>query len=329
MVKNEFQLSQPKVSVVIGSINRKELTIRAINSVLSNNYLNLEILYIDGGSTDGTIKELERYKQVKTIIYKKPGVSAFRNFGALNATGEIILYLDSDAELSPETIENVIPVFADESIGIVGVQVHSLYERDKILTVGCDFYKPFFIAKERLSSALLNKDLDKPRDVFVINESCLFVKRELFRFLGGFDEDLYPFGEDGYDFCWTSWKIGYRVIYYPGVSFHKFSGLSHSSELKEKTLRNLSWDLSNLLLIYFKNFDFFSIISIPLLLIKNFVNSFYRGFPSAFSKMLRLFFLRLSLFNSKRIIVKQTQKFSDLKIYNHILKQDRFPKNSR
>ena len=165
--------------------------------------------------------------------------------------------------------------------------------------------------------------------MFVINESCLFVKKELFRFLVGFDEDLYAFGEDGYDFCWRTWKIGYRVLYYPQVSYHKFSGFSRSPELREGTLRNLSWDLSNILLIYFKNSDLFAAMSIPLIFIKNFINSIYMGLPSAFPKMLSLFFLRLSLFNKKRIIVKLTQKVSDLKIYNHISNQGKFSKNSR
>lgn len=86
-----------KVSVIIPVYNGEKFIAQTINSVFAQNHLNLEIIVIDDGSTDGTHDVLRPFKN--KIIYKKirnQGVSNARNVGLREASGDLIAFLDSD-----------------------------------------------------------------------------------------------------------------------------------------------------------------------------------------------------------------------------------------
>lgn len=96
-------LQSPIVSVVIPTKNRKELTVRAIESVLKQESVNIEVIVVNDGSTDGTGELLkERYPHIKLInnTFSLGGAKS-RNIGAESATAEYIAFLDSDDEWLP------------------------------------------------------------------------------------------------------------------------------------------------------------------------------------------------------------------------------------
>jgi len=93
----------PKVSVVIPTYNRVKFVTKAINSVLGQSFVDLEVIVVDDGSTDGTHEELSAYKGRITYFHQhNAGVSAARNAGIGVAIGEWIAFLDSDDEWGPE-----------------------------------------------------------------------------------------------------------------------------------------------------------------------------------------------------------------------------------
>lgn len=92
----------PRVSVIIPAYNAEVFLTETLQSVLNQDYTNLEIVVIDDGSTDGT------YHVAKAILAEKPnipsrvlfqtnsGVAAARNLGIANARGSYLAFLDSD-----------------------------------------------------------------------------------------------------------------------------------------------------------------------------------------------------------------------------------------
>ena len=87
----------PKVSIIIPTYNRFQFLTDAIESVLSQNYSDFELIVVDDGSTDGTDKFLKQYKNnIKIITQKNTGVSAARNKGIKYCDGKYIALLDSD-----------------------------------------------------------------------------------------------------------------------------------------------------------------------------------------------------------------------------------------
>lgn len=86
-----------KISIVTPSYNQGHFIKQTIDSVLGQNYPNLEYIVIDGGSTDQTVDILKNYGQkIKWVSEKDRGQSDAINKGLKMATGEILAYLNSD-----------------------------------------------------------------------------------------------------------------------------------------------------------------------------------------------------------------------------------------
>ncbi|WP_297481042.1 CDP-glycerol glycerophosphotransferase family protein [uncultured Photobacterium sp.] len=86
-----------KISIIITLYNRAHIVKDAIESALEQNYINKEIIIINDGSTDNYQQVLNSYKD-KVIIYSQDnkGAGAAKNKGVELATGEYIIFLDSD-----------------------------------------------------------------------------------------------------------------------------------------------------------------------------------------------------------------------------------------
>lgn len=86
----------PKISVVTVSFNQGEFITKNIESVLAQNYPNFEHIVVDGGSTDSTLGILRSYPHLKWTSEPDRGQSDALNKGFGRATGEIIVWLNSD-----------------------------------------------------------------------------------------------------------------------------------------------------------------------------------------------------------------------------------------
>jgi glycosyltransferase involved in cell wall biosynthesis len=88
----------PKVSIIVVVFNGAKTLAKTINSVLGQTYQNLELLIIDGGSTDGTLDILENNKSEKLFWTSEPdnGIYDAMNKGIQKATGDWIFFLGAD-----------------------------------------------------------------------------------------------------------------------------------------------------------------------------------------------------------------------------------------
>ncbi len=92
----------PAISVIIPSYNRDKTLPRAIDSVLTQTFSDLELLIVDDGSTDNTREVVEEYmlkdSRVKYIYQENARQAAARNNGIKHSRGEFTAFLDSDDE---------------------------------------------------------------------------------------------------------------------------------------------------------------------------------------------------------------------------------------
>jgi glycosyltransferase involved in cell wall biosynthesis len=100
------------VSVIIGTYNRYDLVLRAIDSVLNQTYKNIEIIVVDDCSTDLRYENLKNNKNIKFLSTTKNSrlPSVPRNIGINNSNGEWICFLDDDDYFLPSKIERQIEV---------------------------------------------------------------------------------------------------------------------------------------------------------------------------------------------------------------------------
>ena len=102
----------PNVSVIIPCYNRAGFIPETLDSVLSQDHPNLEVIALDDGSTDGTPAVLELYAdRVRTVRHDNMGEQATVNRGIELATGELTMVVNSDDPLLPGAIARLVAAF--------------------------------------------------------------------------------------------------------------------------------------------------------------------------------------------------------------------------
>ena len=97
----------PRISIVTPSFNQARYIVATVESVIAQDYPNLDHIVIDGGSTDGTLDRLARYTHVRLVSEADRGHADALNKGFRLATGEIWGFLNSDDTLLPGALHRV------------------------------------------------------------------------------------------------------------------------------------------------------------------------------------------------------------------------------
>lgn len=104
-----FTYMSEKISVIVPVYNTEPYLEASLRSLMQQTYRNLEIICVNDGSTDGSLKILKKLQQEddRIIVIDKPntGVGDTRNYGLQRATSEWITFMDSDDYLNPDAYE--------------------------------------------------------------------------------------------------------------------------------------------------------------------------------------------------------------------------------
>lgn len=123
-----------KVSVIIPAYNAENDIEHCIESIISQTYKNTEIIIVNDGSKDNTKKILEKlnnkYKNIIIINQKNNGVSASRNAGINMASGDYLMFVDSDDFLENIAIEHLLK---NKENDLVLANYKKYYNEDKII----------------------------------------------------------------------------------------------------------------------------------------------------------------------------------------------------
>ena len=202
----------PLVTVLVVTWNRREEVMETVRSINDQAYRNVEIVVVDNGSTDGTESALqEAFPEVKLVaLDSNRGISSGRNAGIDVAMGEIVLCLDSDASLAPDTLGNIVRRFeAEADLGIINSKVVNAHS--KVLDGG-----PGWVYTERQKARQDEEFLS-----WSFSETGVAIRKEVFERAGTF-LDLLFFGCEGLEFSLRTWDAGYKILYYPeALVYHR------------------------------------------------------------------------------------------------------------
>ena len=163
----------PKVSIIIPCYNVEEYIEKCIKSVLNQTYENLEVILIDDGSTDNTnqviLKTTMNKENIKYITNKNAGVSNARNTGIKAATGDYIMFIDSDDYISSNMIKNMQKLMERYNTDLVKCNIKKEYiSRQKTEKVKPIYSKVRYIQ----SSSFCNTIHKKILSTETMNSAC-------------------------------------------------------------------------------------------------------------------------------------------------------------
>ncbi|PWL95931.1 MAG: hypothetical protein DBY13_00970 [Lachnospiraceae bacterium] len=170
------------VSVIIPLYNRQDTIQRAVDSVLSQSYSNIEVLVVDDGSTDHSIEMLEKYhndNRVRIFCQEyNQGANAARNRGIREAKGDYIAFHDSDDEWLPDKLEKQIKrmEYGDFQVSFCAFK----RQYPKTIQIIPDI-------SEYLSSDKIKERLKKAN---IVGTPTLVIHREVVHEIGIFDEEM-------------------------------------------------------------------------------------------------------------------------------------------
>lgn len=168
----------PKISIVTPSYNQAEFIEETINSVLEQQYPNLEYIIIDGGSTDKTIEIIKRYEKHLKHWVSEPdkGQSDAINKGLRLCTGDVFNWLNSDDYLEPLSLKRIGEAFLNPELLLFAGQCRKFGE-------GCnETIIPEHHNCSTYDSRLLNSNYLQP---------SVFIRKQAIDEIGGVSSQLH------------------------------------------------------------------------------------------------------------------------------------------
>jgi len=213
-----------------------------------------DIYVADNGSTDASLDFVQKeFPQIKLIeLDKNYGFAGGYNRALQQIDADIFCLLNSDVRVTSNWIDPVIKVFEKEP-DVAAIQPKILSDKDwsHFEHAGAaggfiDKYGyPF--CRGRIMDAIEydRGQYNKKTDIFWASGACLFIRADVFKKVGGFDEDYFAHMEE-IDLCWRLKNQGYRVLFVYKSKVHHFGGATLDYNNPHKlflNFRNSLWTL--------------------------------------------------------------------------------------
>lgn len=206
----------PRVSVIVLTWNALEHTQRCVASLLQHTDARHELIFVDNGSTDGTVEWLGQLARsqprVQVILNgENLGFAAGNNRGLAAARGDFMVLLNSDTVVTPRWLERLLqPALHDPRVGLVGPFTNNVTGVQKLPRVGYD--QRTLAGLDRFAARHAAANTGVVAHALWIVGFCLLIRREVLERIGGLDE---VFGQGNYedtDYCLRAFLAGYRTV---------------------------------------------------------------------------------------------------------------------
>lgn len=215
------------VSIIVTNYNGRKYLDACLNSLLRQTYSNAEIILSDDASSDGSVEFVrQHFPRVKIAVNAtNSGLSLTSNNAAKIAKGSYLLFFNNDTVAFPDLLDNLVAAIERDVNAAIAYPVPLPYDSIKdeewnnarkkgFAACGADIYG-------NPCPALQENKIFYP-------DAAIFIKREVFERIGGFDPDFFLYGED-IDICWRVHLTGYKIVYVDGARFRHDS---HCTQIK-------------------------------------------------------------------------------------------------
>lgn len=204
----ESAIPAPRVSIITVNTNERHRLEKYLPSVTAARG-EFEIIISDNGSRDGSLEYLAaEYPAVRVVSNgSNIGFCAANNRAAKAARGEFLVFLNPDTVVDPDWLARLLDPFEDPAVGMTTAKILLMDEPDRINTCGNDVH---------ISGLTLCRGLGRDRDSFAeaeevaaVSGAAFAIRTDLFRKLGGFDEDFFIYMDET-DLSCRAWLADWR-----------------------------------------------------------------------------------------------------------------------
>ena len=240
-----------KISIVIVNWNVKDLLRACLESVFASDCAHdIEVIVVDSASHDGSVGMVEdEFPQVGLIASgDNLGFAQGNNVGVAQTTGDFIFLLNPDTRLNPNTLSVLVEYLTQyPEVGVVGPQllwpdgtVQS--SRRRFPSLGSMFMESTLLElwfprnpfAQRYK--LLDQAESQPQALDWLVGAALFLRREVWREVGGFDTSFFMYFEET-DWCRRVAEVGWAIHYEPQAQLVHYEGQSSQQVVSARTLR--------------------------------------------------------------------------------------------
>jgi len=245
-------MNQVLFSIIIVNWNNSQLLRNCLNSIpRTNPDGKYEIIVVDNASSDNSVEMVKQEFPNVNLIENKAnfGFAKATNIGIEASKGDIILLLNSDAELKTENTFKEVEQFFDQhhEIGIVGVNM--IFPDGVPQSPGGKFISNWQLFKYQvlfLSSPLfyrLKKKYSRGKkrefhDIDYVSGACLFVNRKVLDDIGLLNESFFMYGED-MEFCYRAKQKDWRRVILPSIEVIHLKGQSTKKNIENILIHSI------------------------------------------------------------------------------------------
>jgi len=223
---------RPRVAVVIVSYNTCALTLRAVGSALSCEDVEVDVVLVDNASTDGSVDSVrEQFPEVTVLALKENvGFGRANNVAFGRSSAPHVLLLNSDAYFADgHGLRRLVDLIeSDRAIGVVGARLESPggvleFSARAFPGIVSDIVRPLGLHRFLTRAARARRlgteffDHDRMDDMDWLTGACLLIRRAVLEEVGGFDPEIFLYGEE-LEWCWRVGERRWRRVFEPGVT---------------------------------------------------------------------------------------------------------------
>ena len=185
----------PSLSIILPVYNVKEYLQKCLDSMLVDNQFTGQVICVNDGSTDGSLAILEdyagKYPNIEIISQPNAGLSAARNAGLKHATGDYVMFVDSDDWLFPNSIDKACRQIDGEDV--IYFNAKKYYEDTQTFDADCDIEGLKHIDGQTYLASIYKRPRNVPNVCVVggLYKRSFLVENNLYNEPGIFHEDNY------------------------------------------------------------------------------------------------------------------------------------------
>ncbi|MCX2680812.1 glycosyltransferase family 2 protein [Galbibacter sp. EGI 63066] len=234
-----------KIAVVILNWNGKDLLEKFLPSVIKFSP-DANIYVVDNASTDHSVDFVKEHYPTVQIIQNEVngGFAKGYNDALKNIEEDVFCLLNSDIEVTKDWLTPIEDTFKkNREIAIIQPKILDYKDKTSFEYAGAAggyidrLGYPFCRGRVFQTMEKDQGQYDDIKEIFWATGACMFIKKEVFNALGGFDEDYFAHQEE-IDLCWRAQNRGYKIVYTGASKVYHVGGATLNNMNPKKTFLN-------------------------------------------------------------------------------------------